>query len=114
MKNYILIVLISVISFKSYSSDFILEYTEGNIAGQEVTHTGWLGYESACYNGNPWKARKALKDMAFDDIEKIGIYVWYNKETKDIEFSYVDTKCLDDSLDATYESCSAEVIIPKC
>ncbi|MAZ47419.1 MAG: hypothetical protein CME65_02580 [Halobacteriovoraceae bacterium] len=91
-----------------------LEYTEGSLEGKPVEHTGYLGYYDVCYTGNPWKVRTMLNEMALESYEKIEIRVWLNTQTKVIEFDYVDTKCLDDSLDATYSSCKVEVIIPKC
>lgn len=100
-----------LISFAQTSQFF---YTEGSLAGQAVTHTGYIGYEAACYKGNPWKARVALKEMAQDDYEKDNVRVWFNQNTKNIELEYVDTKCMDDSLDATEAGCTSEVVIPKC
>lgn len=89
-------------------------YTEGSLAGQVADHTGYLGYESACYKGNPWAARQRLINMASEDYEKDEISVWFNQSSKELEFSFVDTKCLDDSLDATADGCRSEVSIPKC
>jgi hypothetical protein len=87
---------------------------EGRDMNNVVTHTGYLGYTSACYKGNPWKARRQLKNMAMDDGEKSNIRVWFDQKNKEIDFYFVDTKCMDDSLDATESECSVEVIIPKC
>lgn len=114
MKIFFSILMFGFGLMSSNSHAAELEYTEGHMQGKPVVHTGYLGYYSACYSGNPWKVRSILKEMALEDGEKIGIRVWLDTDSEIIEFVYVDTKCLDDSLDATYSSCEVEVSIPKC
>jgi len=106
--------LIATICFSSVASAASFHYTSGWLNGQIADHTGYVGYMNLCYKGNPWKARLNLISMADNDIEKDDVSVWFNQSTRDIEFSYVDTKCLDDSLDATPEGCRSDVFIPKC
>lgn len=110
-KSLLVLMLTSTFAFATTSPFF---YTEGSLKGKNVEHTGYLGYEPACYKGNPWKARNVLKEMALEDIEKNNIKVWYNKESKNIDFIFVDSKCMDDSLDATESECTVEITITKC
>lgn len=89
-------------------------YTSGNLRGQVADHTGYMGYYSVCYTGNPWKARVVLESMATGDIEKDDVSVWFDQKSRNIEFTYISTKCMDDSLDATPEGCRSDVVIPSC
>lgn len=106
---------VSTLSHSSFADtqNYII-YTQGTLAGQLVEDTGYLGYERACYNGNPWIVRKHLLKMAQEDSEKENVTVWYNQKLVQIEFSYVSTKCLDDTFNATDEDCANTVIIPSC
>jgi len=101
-------------SFSSFAVDSYFYYTKGTLRGKVVEHTGYLGYEDVCYRGNPWQARQSLLKMAQEDFEKDNVKSWYNQKNKTIEFTYVDTKCLDDSLDATEDECSNTITIIKC
>lgn len=103
-----------LVSITASAKSAAIYYSEGSLAGQVADHTGYLGYEAACYKGNPWAARQTLLNMAWEDLEKEEASVWFNQSSKELQFSYVDTKCLDDSLDATADECRSEVSIPQC
>ena len=87
-------------------------YMKGALAGKEVQHTSFLGYEPACYNGNPWIVREKLEDMVKKDIEKMNAKVWYNQQLVQIELSYINTKCLDEG--ESEQECANTVIIGSC
>lgn len=113
--SFFLTLSVSILSIAAEKTYFY--YTQGSLQGQAVEHTGYLAlsnFGEACYVGNPWKARTVLKDMAAEDIEKQDVRVWLDQSSGTLGFTYVDTKCLEDSLDATEEGCTATVAIPAC
>ena len=113
MKKILILALLfssSILSAKSAA----IYYTEGSGAGPLVDHSGYLGYGPACYRGNPWAARQILINLTDMDIEKDDVSVWLKQSTGELELSYVSTKCMDDSLDATAEECRNEVVIARC
>lgn len=112
--KYLLCFSIFTFCLSSFASEKSIFFTEGSLKGKPVLSTGSLSYEPACYLGNAWKAKNSLLKMANEDGEKINNSVWYNKKSKNLEFSFVDTKCLDDSLDATEGECTVDIIIVKC
>ncbi|AGH95984.1 hypothetical protein [Pseudobdellovibrio exovorus] len=112
---------ISIAAFANTESKTPFYYTQGSLKSQTVEDTTFLAYEGygeACYVGNAWKARAVLKNMANDDIEKTNVQVWLDQNTGALTFSYVDTKCTDDSgyesEEAAVEACSVSVVIPAC
>lgn len=91
-----------------------LYYVDGPDKGKALTSTGFVMTYGVCFKGNPWAARKVLAALADEDTEKDKVRVWYNKPANTIEFSYVDTNCMDDSLDATESDCTSEATISEC
>jgi hypothetical protein len=83
---------------------------------QEFIDCEYADYGSgACYDEKkPWKARLELKKMGDEDFEKTKISSWYNKKDMTIDFSFVDTKCLDDDYMNTESDCKSEYNIPAC
>lgn len=101
-------------SFSVSAQQVTFMYTEGTLKGTPVQHSGYLGYEPACFVGSVWRAKAVLNNMVADDIEKADVAIWHDNVSKTISFKFVDTKCTDDSENATAADCTNVVQIPQC
>ncbi len=110
----LLTMTIFLISLFTFAQDEGVYYTEGRSEGQMIESTGFLASYATCYKGNAWRVKASLVEMASGDIEMDNVKVWFNQQSSNIEFDFVSTKCMDDTLDATEESCFVEVEITKC
>lgn len=99
-------------SLSMFAAEPNLFYASGKLKGKKVKNTSFLGYEETCYEGNPWEVRKLLKEMASDDIEKKNVKVWFNQESTNIQFTYIDTKCTDEG--ESSKECTNVIEITNC
>ncbi len=105
--------LFLVLPLSAMASSGDLYFSEGPEKGQNVLESS-IGYYEMCFTGNPYAVRhKALKLMK-EDIEKDESRIRVNRKKDLLVISYVDTKCLDDSLDATPDSCRAIWEVSRC
>jgi len=105
--------LFLMLPLSSMASSGDLIFVDGHRKGESVFET-YIGYDEMCFTGNPYAVRtKAIKLMS-DDIEKESIFVRVDTKNDRLVIGYVDTKCLDDSLDATPEGCRMIWIVPRC
>lgn len=100
------------LSLSVLASENGLFYSEGPEKGQSALD--YIGYYEMCYTGNPFAVRNKTLDALNGDIEKESSFVRVDKKNKQLVISYVDTKCLDDSLDATPASCRVWWAAPVC
>lgn len=104
-------VLLSLCS-SAFASENDLIYSEGPHKGQSALAS--VGYYEMCFTGNAHAVRNKALDSMNQDIEKDGAFVRVDKKKNQLLISYVDTKCLDDSSDATAEGCRTWWSVPAC
>lgn len=112
MKVLLASVFMMSLSLSALASENGLFYSEGPQKGESALD--YIGYYEMCYTGNPFAVRNKALDSLNGDIEKDASFVRVDKKTKELIISYVDTKCLDDSLDATPASCRTWWSVPVC
>lgn len=97
----------------SFASSGELLFAEGPEKGQSVL-ASYIGYYEMCFTGNPYAVRNKALQLMESDIEKDSVFARVNAKKDELVLSYVDTKCLEDSLDATPGSCRVSWTVPRC
>jgi hypothetical protein len=108
---FVWLLLLSPASSMASSGDLL--FAEGPEEGQSALN-GSIGYYEMCFTGSPFAVRNKTLDLIDGDIEKDAAFVRVDTKSDSLIISYVDTKCLDDSLDATPESCRVLWTVPRC
>lgn len=112
MKNLIAaLLLLSPLS--AFASSGELLFAEGPEKGKSVLES-YIGYYEMCFTGNAYAVRNKALALMEADIEKDSAFVRFDKKKDELLISYVDTKCLEDSLDATPGSCRTFWTTPRC
>ena len=97
----------------SMASSGELLFADGPQKGQSVLES-YIGYYEMCFTGNPYAVRFKALEFMNADIEKSEPFARVDTKNDRLILVYVDTKCLDDSLDATPESCRSVWEVPRC
>ncbi|WP_374074838.1 hypothetical protein [Bdellovibrio bacteriovorus] len=108
--SYLFMVLLGASSASAASG--ALYYTEGELAGQEVKSSSYIGYYETCFAGNAYAAKNKLVKLMNNDIEKDGAFAKVDAKKDVIVFGYTDTKCLDEG--ATVSECRSVSIAARC
>lgn len=90
-----------------------LLFSEGPKKGQSVLDSS-IGYYQMCFTGNPYAVRSEALNLMNGDMEKNDAFVRVDAKNDTLIIGYVDTKCLDDSSEATPESCRALWSVSRC
>lgn len=106
-----LIFLVLPITAMASSGD--LYFSEGPMKGQNVLESS-VGTYQMCFTGNAYAVRHKVLKLMKADIEKDQPAIRFDRISDSLIISYVDTKCLDDSLDATPDSCRAVWTASRC
>lgn len=112
MKNALFAILLALPSMAFATNDDLI-FTEGFKKGESVLDS-FIGYYEMCFTGSPEAVTDKALQLMEDDIEKTEVFALWKPNANSIAIGYVDVKCLDDSSDATPDSCRAEWTVPRC
>jgi hypothetical protein len=114
MKNAIALLAFVLMGSAAMASENDLLFREGPEKGTSALTGTMIGVYEMCFTGNAFAVRNKALAVMSEDIEKDAYFVRVDKKRNQLLISYVETKCLDDSTDATPEGCRTWFSVPAC